>query len=78
VWKPSISLGGSIAVRLRAEDEIIRDYEWLIDHYNSGDELFIFGFSRGAYTARSLGFDLEMRIAVGRRATVSQSALPGL
>lgn len=35
-------------------DEIIRAYEWLIDHYNIGDELFIFGFSRGAYTARSL------------------------
>jgi hypothetical protein len=33
-------------------DEIIRDYEWLIDHYNSGDELFILGFSCGAYTAR--------------------------
>ena len=35
-------------------DEIIRAYEWLIEHYNIGDELFIFGFSRGAYTARSL------------------------
>jgi uncharacterized protein (DUF2235 family) len=28
--------------------------EWLIDHYQPGDEIFIFGFSRGAYTARSL------------------------
>src|SRR5258707_3335845 len=36
------------------DDEIIRAYEWLIEHYNTGDELFIFGFSRGAYTARSL------------------------
>jgi uncharacterized protein (DUF2235 family) len=35
-------------------DEIIAAYEWLIDQYNIGDELFIFGFSRGAYTARSL------------------------
>jgi uncharacterized protein (DUF2235 family) len=35
-------------------EEIIRAYEWLIDNYNPGDELFIFGFSRGAYTARSL------------------------
>lgn len=35
-------------------DEIIRAYEWLIDCYNSGDDIFIFGFSRGAYTARSL------------------------
>ena len=29
-------------------------YEWLIENYNPGDEIFIFGFSRGAYTARSL------------------------
>src|SRR3954471_149105 len=29
-------------------------YEWLIDNYNPGDDVFIFGFSRGAYTARSL------------------------
>ncbi len=36
-------------------DEIIREtYEWLIGHYNAGDDLFIFGFSRGAYAARAL------------------------
>lgn len=35
-------------------DEIIAAYEWLVGEYNDGDELFIFGFSRGAYTARSL------------------------
>ena len=29
-------------------------YEWLIENYEPGDEIFIFGFSRGAYTARSL------------------------
>ena len=29
-------------------------YEWLIENYNEGDEIFIFGFSRGAFTARSL------------------------
>jgi uncharacterized protein (DUF2235 family) len=36
-------------------DENIRlAYEWLVENYNDGDEIFIFGFSRGAYTARSL------------------------
>ena len=35
--------------------EIIIDaYEWLIQRYKAGDEIFIFGFSRGAYAARSL------------------------
>jgi uncharacterized protein (DUF2235 family) len=29
-------------------------YEWLIENYEPNDEIFIFGFSRGSYTARSL------------------------
>ena len=33
----------------------IRDgYGWLAENFRPGDELFLFGFSRGAYTARSL------------------------
>jgi uncharacterized protein (DUF2235 family) len=44
--------GGMLGYGLN--DEIIRAYEWLIDNYQAGDQLFIFGFSRGAYTARSL------------------------
>lgn len=30
-------------------------YRFIVQNYNPGDELFLFGFSRGAYTARSLG-----------------------
>lgn len=29
-------------------------YAWLARHYEEGDQVFIFGFSRGAYSARSL------------------------
>jgi uncharacterized protein (DUF2235 family) len=36
------------------DDEVIRAYQWLIERYTPEDRLFIFGFSRGAYTARSL------------------------
>ncbi|WP_445220493.1 DUF2235 domain-containing protein [Bradyrhizobium sp. Pa8] len=36
------------------DDEIIEAYTWLIQNFDYGDEIFIFGFSRGAYTARSL------------------------
>ncbi len=32
-----------------------RAYQQLCQHYEPGDEIYIFGFSRGAYTARSLG-----------------------
>ena len=33
----------------------VRDgYEFLVRNYQEGDEVFLFGFSRGAFTARSL------------------------
>src|SRR3954447_8100070 len=32
---------------------ILNCYRWLVENYEPGDELFLFGFSRGAYTARS-------------------------
>ncbi|MGH6736740.1 MAG: phospholipase effector Tle1 domain-containing protein [Methyloceanibacter sp.] len=35
-------------------ENIVDAYQWLIENYDPGDEIFIFGFSRGAYTARSL------------------------
>ena len=45
-------MGGAFGQGL---DENIRlAYEWLIENYKDGDEIFIFGFSRGAFTARSL------------------------
>ncbi|KUE79640.1 DUF2235 domain-containing protein [Aeromonas schubertii] len=46
-------LGGAVGYGL---SEDIRDcYQWLATHYREGDEIFLFGFSRGAFTARSLG-----------------------
>jgi uncharacterized protein (DUF2235 family) len=33
----------------------VRDaYEWLVDQYEDGDQIYLFGFSRGAFTARSI------------------------
>jgi uncharacterized protein (DUF2235 family) len=34
--------------------EVIQAYEWLVDNYAPDDRIFVFGFSRGAFTARSL------------------------
>lgn len=45
-------LGGALGAGL--EDGIRRAYRFLSDTFESGDEVFVFGFSRGAYTARSL------------------------
>ncbi|KAF8749065.1 alternative mRNA splicing, via spliceosome [Rhizoctonia solani] len=33
---------------------IIGAYRWLSDHYQPGDQIFLFGFSRGAYQVRTL------------------------
>src|SRR5438045_562867 len=45
-------IGGTIGVGL--DLNIIQGYEFLAKHYEAGDNFYILGFSRGAYTARSL------------------------
>ncbi|MEP7092119.1 MAG: DUF2235 domain-containing protein [Nocardioidaceae bacterium] len=45
-------LGGAFGFGLF--DNIRSGYRWLALNYDVGDEIFVFGFSRGAYTARSL------------------------
>lgn len=37
------------------EDNIHDAYRFLVGNYEPGDEIYIFGFSRGAFTARSIG-----------------------
>lgn len=50
-------------------------YQFVIDHYAPGDELFLFGFSRGAYTVRSLAGMLH-RCGIIRRAEAELPAAP--
>lgn len=50
-WFDRIS-GGAFGYGL--SENVRAGYRWLMEHYNRGDEIFIFGFSRGAFTARSL------------------------
>ena len=44
--------GGAFGVGL--SENVRQGYAWLMQNYEVGDEIFIFGFSRGAFTARSL------------------------
>ena len=44
--------GGTVGVGL--DKNIKSAYKWLSEHYQKGDRIFLFGFSRGAYTVRSL------------------------
>ncbi len=46
-------LGGALGVGISRH--IKSAYHWLASHYQEGDEIFLYGFSRGAFTARSIG-----------------------
>src|SRR6202165_1575795 len=36
------------------DDNVLSAYEFLINQYEDGDDIYLFGFSRGAYTVRVL------------------------
>ncbi|KDN51574.1 hypothetical protein RSAG8_00119, partial [Rhizoctonia solani AG-8 WAC10335] len=42
------------AIALYLDKHVMGGYEFLMKHYNDGDKICLFGFSRGAYTARAL------------------------
>lgn len=48
-------------------------YTYLMQHYEAGDRLFVFGFSRGAYTARALAGLLK---AIGLLRPGSENLVP--
>lgn len=50
-WYDRIS-GGAFGSGL--SENVRSAYRWLMENYDDGDEIFLFGFSRGAFTARSL------------------------
>lgn len=60
-------------IGLGLEENVREAYSFIANNYHFGDEIYIFGFSRGAYTARSLaGFINE----VGLLKKESLSAFP--
>ncbi|HEX8327453.1 MAG TPA: DUF2235 domain-containing protein [Hymenobacter sp.] len=57
------------------EQNIYDGYQFIIEHYEPGDELFLFGFSRGAYTVRSLG-GMVHRCGIIRQGAADLPAAP--
>lgn len=55
------------------EDNIHDAYRFLVANYEPGDELYVFGFSRGAFTARSIG-GMIRKCGILRRDGVRQYA----
>src|SRR5262245_37119282 len=60
-YHPGVGTDGSWCDRLKGggtgeglDKNIMSAYRWLAAHYHAGDNIWLFGFSRGAYTVRSL------------------------
>ncbi|HEU4514132.1 MAG TPA: DUF2235 domain-containing protein [Nocardioidaceae bacterium] len=56
-WTPAgkaITKGLGLAVGRGMRENLGEAYTFLMQHWEPGDRLFVFGFSRGAYTARAL------------------------
>ena len=51
-FKPLQLLGGAVGVGLKRN--VLRLYRFLCEHYDPGDRIYAFGFSRGAFTIRVL------------------------
>ena len=49
-----------LAFGYKLQDDIVDAYRYLMNAYQPGDRVFIFGFSRGAYTARVIAAMLHM------------------
>ena len=53
-WKSNINLVLGLATGYGLDDNVLSAYCFLVEHYAPGDRIYLFGFSRGAYTVRVL------------------------
>ncbi|PYX52758.1 MAG: DUF2235 domain-containing protein, partial [Acidobacteria bacterium] len=56
-WKKLVQDASAIfglATGYGLDDNVLHSYEFIVDNYADGDAIYLFGFSRGAYTVRVL------------------------
>jgi uncharacterized protein (DUF2235 family) len=56
-WKKLVQDASAIfglATGYGLDDNVLHSYEFIVDNYEKGDAIYLFGFSRGAYTVRVL------------------------
>jgi uncharacterized protein (DUF2235 family) len=56
-WKKSKQDAAAVfglATGYGLDDNVLNSYKFLVDNHEEGDEIYLFGFSRGAYTVRAL------------------------
>lgn len=53
-FKQNLGLVMGLATGYGLDDKVLQSYLFLVEHYEPGDRIYLFGFSRGAYTVRVL------------------------
>jgi uncharacterized protein (DUF2235 family) len=53
LWQDTITALG-LLTGYGLDDNVLATYEFLVQNYSDGDDIYLFGFSRGAYTVRVL------------------------
>src|SRR5689334_4218024 len=72
-YKADRILGGAFGFGLF--HNVIAAYRFLAQNYEPGDEIFVFGFSRGAFTARSVA-GMVARVGLVTRLILLEDKLP--
>jgi uncharacterized protein (DUF2235 family) len=76
-FRPAALLGGAFGYGLKRN--VLHLYEFLCQHWEPGDKIYIFGFSRGAFTARLLaGLIAQQGILIETNTQTLQSAIRDL
>ena len=58
------------------DENVLRAYRFLVQNYEDGDEIFLFGFSRGAYTVRVLaGLIHKVGLLANQQLNLADAAL---
>jgi uncharacterized protein (DUF2235 family) len=53
-WAQALTRVAGMAIGYGIKDDLAEAYTWLMRNFQQGDRIYVFGFSRGAYTARAL------------------------
>jgi uncharacterized protein (DUF2235 family) len=53
-WRQDAFAIFGLATGYGLDDNVLNSYDFVVDNYEEGDEIYLFGFSRGAYTVRVL------------------------
>src|SRR5258707_13870138 len=53
-WRQDLSAIFGLTTGYGLDDNVLHSYEFIVDNYDDGDAIYLFGFSRGAYTVRVL------------------------